>query len=38
MSGPAIAFMIVVCTFVWGGFSMFLIRAIRSETRKSRET
>jgi len=37
MSGPAIVFMIVICTFIWGGFSLLLIRAIRSEKRKSRE-
>lgn len=35
MSGPAIVFMIVVCTFVWGGFSVSLVRAVRSESRKS---
>lgn len=38
MSGSAIVFMIVICTFVWGGFSFLLMRAIRSENRKSRET
>jgi len=36
MSGSAVAFMIVVCTFVWGGFVLLLVRAIRSERRKSR--
>jgi hypothetical protein len=35
MSGPAIVFMVVVCTFVWGGFSVLLFRAIRSERRKT---
>jgi len=35
MSGSAIVFMIVVCTFIWGGFTTFLVRAIRSESRKS---
>lgn len=37
MSGPAIVFMIVVCSFIWGGFSLLLARAIRSEGRKSKE-
>lgn len=35
MTGSAIIFMIVVCSFVWGGFVFFLARAIRSEGRKS---
>ena len=35
MSAAAIAFMILVCTFVWGGFVVWLTRAIRSEGRKS---
>jgi hypothetical protein len=34
MSGSAVAFMIVVCTFVWGGFLFLLSRAIRSEGQK----
>lgn len=37
MSGSAIAFMIVICGFVWGGFSTLLVRAIRSESRKSND-
>jgi hypothetical protein len=35
MSGAAIAFMALICTFVWGGFILLLTRAIRSEGRKS---
>ena len=35
MSGAAIAFMVLVCTFVWGGFILLLTTAIRSEGRKS---
>jgi hypothetical protein len=34
MSAAAIAFMVVVCTFVWGGFLLLLTRAVRSEGRK----
>ena len=36
MSGSAIAFMIIVCTFIWGGFVTLLVRAVRSEGRKTR--
>lgn len=35
MSGPAILFMLIVCSFIWGGFSLLLIRAVRCEGRKS---
>ena len=35
MTGSAIVFMAVVCSFVWGGFSVLLFRAVRSEGRKS---
>lgn len=35
MTTPAVIFMVVVCSFVWGGFALFLARAIRSEGRKS---
>ena len=35
MSVEAIVFMIVICTFIWGGFLFMLTRAIRSESRKS---
>lgn len=38
MSGDAIVFMIVICTFVWGGFLVLLTRAIRSEGRKSSQS
>jgi len=34
MSGAAIAFMVVICTFVWGGFLLLLSRAVHSERRK----
>jgi len=34
MSGAAIAFMVVICTFVWGGFLLLLTRAVDSERRK----
>ncbi len=34
MSGLAIVMMAVICLFVWGGFTLFLSRAIRSERRK----
>ena len=37
MSGSAAVFMIVICTFIWGGFSTLLVRAIRSESRKSKD-
>lgn len=35
MSALAAGMMIVICSFVWGGFTAFLIRAVRSEGRKS---
>jgi hypothetical protein len=35
MSGAAIVMMLVICGFIWGGFVYFLIRAVRSEARKS---
>jgi hypothetical protein len=35
MSGSAVVFMLVVCSFVWGGFLLLLVRAVRSEGRKS---
>lgn len=34
MSGEAIAFMVLVCGLVWGGFLALLVRAVRSEARK----
>jgi len=35
MTGTAIVFMVVICSFVWGGFLILLARAVRSEGRKS---
>ncbi len=35
MSALAIVFMILVCSFIWGGFTLLLIRAVRCEGRKS---
>ncbi len=35
MTGSAIAFMILVCGVVWGGFLLLLLRAVRSEGKKS---
>ena len=34
MSTTAIAFMVLVCGLVWGGFALLLVRAVRSEGRK----
>lgn len=34
MSPSAIAMMIVICGFVWGGFLYMLVRALRSEAGK----
>ena len=34
MSTTAIAFMVLVCGLVWGGFTLLLVRAVRSEGRK----
>ena len=34
MSTTAIAFMVLVCGMVWGGFTPLLVRAVRSEGRK----
>jgi hypothetical protein len=35
MSGTALAFMVLVGGFVWGGFVVLLIRAMRCEADKS---
>ena len=35
MSGAAIAFMVLVVGFIWGGFIVLLLRAVRSEANKS---
>ncbi len=34
MSPVAVGMMILICGFVWGGFTGFLIRAVRREGRK----
>ena len=34
MSTTAIVFMVSVCGLVWGGFTVLLVRAVRSEIRK----
>ena len=34
MSTTAIAFMVLVCGLVWGGFALLLLRAVRSEGGK----
>lgn len=34
MSTTAIAFMVLICGLVWGGFLLLLVRAVRSEGRK----
>ena len=34
MSTLAVAMMVGICTFVWGGFLLLLSRAVRSEGRK----
>ncbi len=36
MSAAAIVFIVLVCGFVWGGFLLLLIRAVRSEAAKGR--
>ena len=35
MSGAALAFMVLVGGFVWGGFVLLLVKAVRSEAGKS---
>lgn len=34
MTGTAIATMILICSFVWGGFGILLVRAVGKETDK----
>jgi hypothetical protein len=34
MTGSAVVLMLIVCSFVWGGFTVLLGRAVRSEGRK----
>ncbi len=36
MSTTAVMIMIAICSFVWGGFAAFLIRAVRHEGAKRR--
>lgn len=35
MSPAAIAMMVTVCSFVWGGFTVLLVRAVRMEGAKT---
>lgn len=37
MSTHALITMIIICGLVWGGFTLLLIRAIRSESAKKRK-
>ena len=37
MEGSALAVMILICGFVWGGFLLLLTRAIRYEGAKASE-
>jgi len=36
MSPSAAVMMVLICGFVWGGFSIFLMRAIERESDKQR--
>jgi len=36
VSAAALITMLVVCTFVWGGFLVLLVRALRREARKTK--
>lgn len=35
MTAAALVFLVAVCGLVWGGFLTLLVRAVRSEGRKS---
>jgi hypothetical protein len=35
MTTSALVFLLLVCGLVWGGFVVLLVRAVRSEGRKS---
>ncbi len=35
MSGSAVVFMLLIGGFVWGGFVVLLVRALRCEAEKS---
>ncbi len=37
MSPLAILIMILICGFVWGGFSFFLVRALKSERSRPQD-
>lgn len=36
MTTTALVTMILICTLVWGGFAVLLVRAVRREGRKRR--
>ena len=36
MSGPGLLFLLLVGGFVWGGFLLLVVRAVRREAGKSR--
>lgn len=36
MSGLAVVMMVAICSFVWGGFALLLIRALTREGAKQR--
>lgn len=38
MDTAAIVMMVAICTFVWGGFLLLLVRAVRREGAKRRES
>jgi hypothetical protein len=38
MSGLAILTMVLICAVVWGGFAVLLVRAVRSEGGKRKES
>lgn len=35
MSASAVVLMVVVCSLIWGGFGVLLVRAVREEGKKS---
>lgn len=37
MSAGAVWLMVLVCSFVWGGFVVLLVRAVSSEGAKARD-
>ena len=36
MGSLALVMMVVICSTVWGGFALFLVRAIRAEATSKR--